>query len=90
MHNGLGHFVPVATFLDNPFDRAVDTEEVLHLPDVLGLLGHQVVFGRKLQCLLKTVVLRSRHQETQTQIGQPNGDAFHLTLPASSAAPISE
>jgi len=62
MHNGLGHLVPVAPLLDNPLDRAVDTEEVLHLPDVLRLLGHQVVFRCKLECLLKTGELRLRHQ----------------------------
>ena len=49
---------------------------MLHLPDVLRLLGHRVVFPGKPQRLLETLVFLLRHQETQTQIGEPDGDGF--------------
>lgn len=77
MNNCIHNLVPVAPFLDNPFDGAVDAQEVLYLPNILGLLDHCVVFRGKLQSLLETGVLRARHQETQTQIGQPGGDALY-------------
>jgi hypothetical protein len=80
MDNRIHNLVPVATFLDNPLDRPVDAHEMLHLPNVFCLLDHRVVFGGKLQCLLETGVLLPRHQETQTQIGEPGGEEFaHIT-----------
>jgi len=50
---------------------------MLHLPNILGLLDHRVVFRGKLQRLLETGVLRASHQETQTQIGEPGGEEFY-------------
>ena len=53
---------------------------MLHFPDVLRLLRHRVVFLGKPQRLLETGVLLARHQETQTQIGQPDGEVlYHST-----------
>ena len=49
---------------------------MLHLSDVLRLFRHCIVFPGKPQRLLETGVLLARHQETQTQIGEPDGDAF--------------
>jgi len=49
---------------------------VLHLPDVLRLPRNRIVLPGKPQRLPETGVLLLRHQETQTQIGEPDGDAF--------------
>ena len=49
---------------------------MLHLPDVLRLPRHRVVLPGKPQRLLETGVLLLRHQETQTQIGEPDGECF--------------
>jgi len=90
MYNCVHNLVPITAFFHDALDRAVDGQQVLYLPDILGFPYHRVVLGGKLQCLLETGVLRARHQETQTQIGEPGGDAlYHFALPASSAAPIS-
>ena len=55
---------------------------MLHLPDVLRLLGNRVVLPGKPQRLLETLVFLLRHQETQTQIGQPDGESFPHGLDA--------
>jgi len=47
---------------------------MFHLADVLGLFHHVVVLHGKLQRLLETLVLLLRHQETQTEIGEPGGE----------------
>ena len=53
---------------------------MLHLPDILRLLRNRVVFPGKPQRLLETGVFLSRHQETQTQIGEPDGEMlYHST-----------
>jgi len=50
---------------------------MFHLANVLCLLDHVVVLHGKLQCLLETLVLLLRHQETQTEIGEPSGEEFY-------------
>ena len=70
MNHSIGYLVPIPSLFHNAFDGPVYTEKVLHLPDVLCLLDHQVVFVRKLQRLLETNVLLPGQQETQTQTGQ--------------------
>lgn len=55
---------------------------MLHLPDVLRLPRNRVVLPSKPQRLLETGVLLLRHQETQTQIGEPDGDGFPHGLDA--------
>jgi len=55
---------------------------VLHLPNVLRFLRHRVVLPGKPQRLPETGVLLLRHQETQTQIGEPDGDSFPHGLDA--------
>jgi len=77
MDNCVHNLVPIPAFLHNPLDGAVYAQQVLYLPDILGLLDHRVVLGGKFQRLLETGVLRARHQETQTQIGEPGGDALY-------------
>ena len=74
MDNSIHNLVPIPAFLHNPLDGAIDAQQVLYLPNILGLLDHGVVLGGKLQRLLETGVLRARHQETQTQIGEPGGE----------------
>ena len=74
MDNSIHNLVPIPAFLHNPLDGAIDAQKMLYLSDILGLLDHRVVLGGKLQCLLETSVLRARHQETQTQIGEPGGE----------------
>ncbi len=49
---------------------------MLHLPDVLRFPRHRVVLPGKPQRLPETSVLLLRHQETQTQIGEPDGEGF--------------
>jgi hypothetical protein len=81
MDNGIHNLVPIPSILDNPFDGPIDAQKVLHFPDVLRLLDHVVVLHGKLQRLLETLVLLLRHQETQTEIGEPGGDSFaHLII----------
>jgi len=80
MDNRIHNLVPIPSILDNPFDGPVHAQEMLHLPDILGLLDHVVVLHGKLQCLLETSVFRASHQETQTQIGEPGGDAVYHGL----------
>ena len=82
MHHSVHNLVPIPAFLHDALDRAVDAQKVLHLPDVLCLLRNRVVFLGKPQRLLETGVLLLRHQETQTQIGQPDGDGFPHGLDA--------
>ena len=79
MHDSVHNLVPIPTLLHNALDRAVDAQEVLHLPDVLCLPRNRIVLPGKPQRLPETGVLLLRHQETQTQIGQPDGEAFHST-----------
>ena len=62
MDNCVHNLVPIPAFLHNPLDGAVYAQQVLYLPDILGLLDHRVVLGGKLQRLLETGVLRRRHQ----------------------------
>lgn len=77
MDNRIHNLVPIPSILDNPFDGPVDAQEMLHLANVLGLLDHVVVLHGKLQRLLETLVLLLRHQETQTEIGEPSGDELY-------------
>jgi len=74
MDNRIHNLVPIPSIFDNPFDGPVDAQEMFHLANVLGLLDHVVVLHGKLQCLLETLVLLLRHQETQTEIGEPGGE----------------
>ena len=53
---------------------------MLHLPDILCFLRHRVVLPGKPQRLPETGVLLARHQETQTQIGQPDGEVFYHSI----------
>jgi len=55
---------------------------MFHLPDILCFLRHSVVFFGKPQRLLETGVFLLRHQETQTQIGEPDGEFFAHGLDA--------
>ena len=77
MNHSVHNLVPIPPLLHNALDRAVDTQQVLHLPDVLRFLGNRVVLHGKLQRLLETLVLLLRHQETQTEIGEPGGDELY-------------
>ena len=55
---------------------------MLHFSDVLRLLRNRVVLPGKPQRLLETGVFLLRHQETQTQIGEPDGEFFAHGLDA--------
>ena len=79
MHDSVHNLVPIPTLLHNALDRAVDAQQVLYLPDVLRFPRNRVVLPGKPQRLLETGVLLLRHQETQTQIGEPDGEGFDHT-----------